>query len=119
VKHEFRLTRSTEFERVRQSGKSYPHPLVVLLALPNQLEIIRVGVAAGRSVGNAVIRNRAKRLLRACISGLMPDIPLGWDVILLARKPLPKAGFWQTRTALEVVLKRAGLLKARRGTDER
>jgi len=119
VKHEFRLTRSADFERVRQAGKSYPHPLVVLLALPNELEIVRIGVAAGKSVGNAVVRNRAKRLLRACLTSLLLDLTPGWDVIVLARKPLPDAGYWRTLTALEIVMKRAGLLKARRGMDER
>lgn len=113
MKREFRLTRSADFERVRQSGKSYPHPLVVLLALPNELATIRIGIAAGRSVGNAVIRNRAKRLLRACLVSLMPMMAEGWDVVLLARKPLPAAGYWQALTALEATLKRAGLLKAR------
>jgi ribonuclease P protein component len=119
VKQAFRLTRSADFERVRQSGKSYPHPLIVLLALPNAMETVRIGVAAGKSVGNAVIRNRAKRVLRACLTNLLPEVQTGWDIIVLARKPLPGAGYSQTLTALQVVMKRAGLLNARRGTDER
>ena len=113
MKREFRLTRSADFERVRQSGKSYPHPLVVLLALPNESEMIRIGIAAGRSVGNAVTRNRAKRLLRACLVELLPKMSEGWDVVLLARKPLPEAGYWRTLAALDGTMKRAGLLKAR------
>ncbi len=111
MKREFRLTRSADFERVRQSGKSYPHPLVVLLALPNESDSVRIGIAAGRSVGNAVVRNRAKRLLRACLVSLLPQVSGGWDVVLLARKPLPAAGYWQLLSALEATLKRAGLLK--------
>ncbi len=52
-----------------------------------------VGVAAGRSVGSAVERNRAKRRLRACMDGLLPRLTPGWDIILLARKPIVSAKF--------------------------
>ena len=109
MKREFRLTRTTDFERVRHLGKSFPHPLVVLVAVPNQLERSRVGIAAGRSVGNAVRRSRAKRLMRAGIDELLSGLVPGWDLILLARKSLPEAGFWKTRAALEIVLRKAKL----------
>jgi ribonuclease P protein component len=110
VKPGFRLTRSTDFERVRRLGKSFPHPLVVLVAAPNQLDHVRVGVAAGRSVGNAVQRNRAKRLLRAGMDCWLTEVKAGWDFVLLARKPLAESGLVKTRSALETLLKRANLL---------
>jgi len=118
VKREFRLTRTIDFERVRHMGKSFPHPLVVLVAMPNQLETSRIGVAAGRSVGNAVLRSRAKRILRAGIDEFLPGLMPGWDLILLARKPLPDAGFWKTRAALEIVLRKAKLFSLEPGTHE-
>jgi ribonuclease P protein component len=119
VKRQFRLTSSTDFERVRQTGRSFPHPLIVLVAMQNQAQQVRVGVAAGKGIGGAVVRNRAKRLLRACIHPLVADIPPGWDLIFFARKPLPKAGFWKTQTAVEQVLRRAGLLNLELARDER
>lgn len=111
MKREFRLTRSVDFERVRRTGKSYPHPFFVLVSLQNGLDQPRVGVSAGRSVGGAVIRNRAKRLLRAAVDSLWPSLRPGYDLVLLARKPLPDAGYWKTRGALEQQLKRAGLVQ--------
>jgi len=77
VKRRFRLTRSTDFKRVRSSGKSYAHPLVVLYVTPSDGPGTRVGVTATRTVGNAVRRNRAKRLLRAAMADLMPEIGSG------------------------------------------
>jgi ribonuclease P protein component len=76
----------------------------------NQLNQVRVGVAAGKGVGNAVVRNRSKRLIRASIDLFLPDLTPGWDMILIARRPLPRAGFWKTRAALEQVLLKSGLL---------
>jgi ribonuclease P protein component len=111
VNRKFRLTRSTNFERVRRVGKSYAHPLIVLIALPNQAEDTRFGVAAGRSVGNAVRRNRAKRLLRNAIQQYLPAIKPGWDVVVIARHTMARATFDQTVTALAVLLGRARLLQ--------
>jgi len=81
MKRKFRLTRSTDFKRVRRFGKSYAHPLVVLISQPNELNISRFGISAGRSVGNAVHRNRAKRQIRESLRPLLPSIKSGWDVV--------------------------------------
>jgi ribonuclease P protein component len=69
-----------------------------------------VGVSAGAVVGNAVKRNRAKRLLRAAMNELIPITDPGSNLLLIARSPLPAANFHQTREALSLLLKRAGLL---------
>jgi ribonuclease P protein component len=111
VKRRFRLTSSADFQRVRQQGKSYAHPLLVLVVLPNQGEQTRCGVAAGRSVGKAVQRNRAKRLLRSAIGPQLLALLPGWDVILIARHPILKATFGQTQAALLTLLQRAKLLQ--------
>jgi ribonuclease P protein component len=110
VKRSFRLTRSTDVKRVRRSGKSYAHPLVVLYALKSDLPGTHVGVSAGLAVGNAVKRNRAKRLLRAAMNELLPSTIPGSDLLLIARSPLPAANVNQAREALSNVLQRAGLL---------
>ena len=91
-------------------GKSYAHPLVVLIALPNEDGAKRIGVSAGRSVGNAVARNRVKRRMRAAMREWIPALPAGWDLVLLARRPLIDAEFAQIQAGLQALLRRAGLL---------
>lgn len=110
MQRKFRLTRSDDFKRVRQSGKSYAHPLVVLVAQAAELPRVRVGVAAGRMVGNAVQRNRAKRLLREAVRPILPGLPSGWDLILIARPGVAVASLEETRMALTTLLRRAGLI---------
>lgn len=95
---------------MRREGKSFAHPLVVLVIAPNDLNQVRVGVAAGRSVGKAVQRNRAKRRLREAMRPLLPHLPPGWDLLLIARAPLNAAPFTQVRQAVHILLRRAGLL---------
>ena len=110
MQRKFRLTRSTDFKRVRRFGKSYAHPLVVLIVQPSEQPCLRVGVTAGKTVGFAVRRNRAKRLLRAAMRSLLPDLGPGTDIMLIARPPLINSTFDQTRAALQTLLRRAGML---------
>lgn len=76
------------------------------------MDITRIGVAAGRSVGKAVKRNRAKRLLRESIQPLVPQIVSGWDIIIMARQPIREASLKQTQTALIYLLQKARLLES-------
>ena len=118
MQRKFRLTRSEDFKRVRRSGKSYAHPLMVLVVQANDEgkgpginpSSVRVGVAAARSVGIAVKRNRAKRLLRAAMRSLLPSLSPGWDMVLIARPALASSTLLETRQVLLSLLQRAKLI---------
>ena len=111
VKRRFRLTKSNDIKRVRQLGKSYAHPLIVLIALRNQLDTSRFAVIAGRSAGNAVNRNRAKRWIREALRPLIPQIEPGWDILIVARRPIADTNFKNSQKALLTLLNRAQLIK--------
>ena len=113
MQRSFRLTRSEDFKRVRRDGKSYAHPLVVLIVLNsenNDQPRVRAGIAAGKSVGTAVIRNRTKRLLREAMRTLLPNIASSSDLILVARPALASATLADVQRALENLLQRAKIL---------
>ncbi len=110
MNRKFRLTKSKDFERVRRYGTSYAHPFIVLIKHPNELPFPRIAVAAGRSLGNAVQRNRAKRRIREAVRPLIPSISPGWDIIFLARSPMQTAAFQSIQAAVQETLLRAGLL---------
>jgi len=115
VNRKFRLRKNVDFQRVRREGKSYAHPLVVLVVAPNGLDQVRVGVAAGRRLGKAVQRNRAKRRLREIMRPLLPFLKPGYDVMLIARPPMAAAEFVAVRQAVVELLWKASLLKAPTG----
>ncbi len=109
MQRKFRLTRSEDFKRVRRSGKSYAHPLLVLVVQACDEGKLHVGVAASRGIGAAVERNRAKRLLREAMRPFLPGIAPGWDIILVARPPLLSCNMSELREALGSLLRRAQL----------
>ena len=109
MQHKFRLTRSTDFKRVRRIGRSYAHPLVLLISAPGTGPVSRIGITAGKWVGGAVVRNRAKRLLREVLRKVYPTIINGYDMIFIARRPLPETDLIAIHKAVDTLLKRADL----------
>jgi ribonuclease P protein component len=95
--------------RVRRSGDSYAHPFLVLIIKAGKDPISRFAITAGRSVGKAVQRNRAKRLLRAALQEVINDIQPGYQGILIARKPLLDADFQEISLALRSLFDKAGI----------
>ncbi|MBL8100513.1 MAG: ribonuclease P protein component [Anaerolineales bacterium] len=111
MQRRFRLSRAEDFKRVRQTGKSFAHPLVVLVIKANESkDNVRVGVTAGKTTGTAVDRNRAKRLLREAMRPLIPNIASGFDLILIARPKLVTSTLTETRSALINLFQRANIL---------
>jgi ribonuclease P protein component len=92
-----RLTRRAEFLRVAAKGRKAPAPGLVLQALPREdAGPARVGFTVTRKVGNAVVRNRARRRLRAAAQQVLAEQPLaGVDLVLIGRdatlrRPFPE-----------------------------
>lgn len=102
-----RITNPQDFKRVRRDGRSYAHPLVVLITCPNQLGYERFGITTSRSLARAVDRNRAKRRLRHAVRSLVSDRPRGQDNILIARPPLLSASWEELQRALAQLLEEA------------
>ncbi|PKO16899.1 MAG: ribonuclease P protein component [Chloroflexi bacterium HGW-Chloroflexi-10] len=111
MKRKFRLTRTIDFQRVRQQGKSFAHPLLILIVDQNPENTIRIGISVGKVVGNAVTRNRVKRRMRASLSAMINHIQPGWDLVFLARKSIVTASYEELIKTEIQMLKRAGLYR--------
>lgn len=74
---------------------------------PGGGEGIRIGITASRRVGGAVIRNRAKRRLRALAREVLPQAGRsGTDYVLIARAGIEKRPFRALLSDLERALRR-------------
>ena len=103
----YRLRHPSDVKRVRQEGRSWRHPLAILLVYPNALHTSRFAFIASRHVGKAVQRNRAKRLLREAVHKHLQEIEPGWDCVIIARPTLPQTPFGDVETAVIQLLQRA------------
>lgn len=106
-----RLHRSDDIQRVRQKGKSFPHPRFVLIV--SQFDAAadsKVGVVATKSVGGAVERNRSKRLLREAVMKIYPRFRQGWQLVIVARKKILDCDANEVALELEKACLKAGIL---------
>ena len=79
------IKKSKEFSSVYKSGKSVADKYFVLYYRRNKLDYSRIGYSVSKKVGNAVVRNRIKRLLKETYRLNFDDFKIGYDFVFIAR----------------------------------
>jgi len=113
VSRELRLRSEFEVRQVRSRGKAHAEGPIVIRVLGNTLDPARNRYAfvAGKRVGKAVDRNRAKRLCREAIRLYHPRLAPGHDLVVIVRGEAAELpSFEQARIIIERLLTRARLL---------
>jgi ribonuclease P protein component len=104
-----RLRYRSEFQRVYSDGKSHPGSLLVLFVLTSPHLERKAGFVAGRRVGNAVARNRAKRLMREAYRRHKDRVPAqGVNLVLVARRGCAEAEYRSVESELLTLFARVG-----------
>lgn len=80
------LKDSKVFLKLYRKGRFAACDSVVAYFLPNKLPVNRLGITAGKKLGNAVTRNRAKRILREGYRQKEMLFPIGYDIVIVARE---------------------------------
>jgi len=105
MKREYRLKKPEQFSLVYNQGITQAGQFLVLKARPNGLEFSRYGISINKRIGNAVVRNRIKRILREILR-LTPQPP-GWDIIFIVRGPAAGSDYKQLEKSVVNLLSRA------------
>ena len=87
----FKLRRRAEFTEVYDRGMRLRGRFMTCFALPNGLNGPRLGIAASRKIGNAVMRNRAKRRVRELFRANTPLKSI--DIVFVPRRELVSAAW--------------------------
>jgi ribonuclease P protein component len=101
-----RIRRRPDFLLVYEHGMRIRARLMTVIARRNALGRTRLGIAATRKLGNAVVRNRAKRLVRELFRHA--DVPAGLDIVVIPRPDMLDADFRSLESEFRYAVRRAG-----------
>ncbi len=96
-----RLRKRPEFLRLARTGKKVHSANFVVISKANELGETRLGVTVSGKVGNAVIRNRIKRIVREFFRRRRRELPQGLDVLVIAKPNTTDLSFSRIGTELE------------------
>lgn len=110
-----RLRNRADFGRVYRYGKSFANrQLVVYWANRPEIEQFRLGVSVSKKVGNAVIRNRMRRLIKEIVRLNKDKLLDHVDIVFIVRKGALDLGYGELEKSVLHALRKASLLKTSR-----
>ena len=107
------ICENRDFRRLYARGKSYVTPLVVIYVRRMRGQDIRLGSTPSKKIGNAVQRNRSRRVIREAFRALQQEIRPGTEMVLVALGRTPFAKSTAVEKVLRSELKKAGVLEGK------
>ena len=103
------LSGSRNFSKVYNKGKSVGDRFVVVFYKKNGLDHNRVAYLASKKVGNAVTRNRARRLMKESVRTMKPIKSQGYDIIFIVRNTIKGRKCKEVQNSIKRALKKCGI----------
>lgn len=104
------LKENKDFRRLYYRGKSDASSCLVTYVMKSRLGRTRVGITSGKKIGNAVKRNRARRLIRAAFTEYEDRLNGDYDIVFVARTKTAQVKMQEVQKQMEDQLKKLGAL---------
>ncbi len=106
-----RLKSKKSFQLVYAKGRTVVDAMSVFYIHPQEDDNVQIGLAVGKKLGCAVIRNRVKRLMREVFRIHQAELKKGYHIVWMARRKLTKADYKTFERVFLRLAKRAALLQ--------
>lgn len=80
------IKKNHDFLNVYHHGKACMNRTLVIYCLKTQNKENRYGITVSKKIGNSVVRHRITRLIRECIRYNNKKFPIGYDIVIVARR---------------------------------
>ena len=99
-----------DFRRLYNRGKAVTNPALVMYYMKNRAGICRIGITTGKKIGNAVERNRSRRIIREAFRAVIKDVDGSYDFVFVARSRTKYQKSTQLAQLMLSQLKEAGVV---------
>jgi len=107
------LKLNKEFRRAYGRGKTLAAPALVAYAVRNRAGFCRYGITASKKIGNAVQRNRSRRVIREALRTLDEPFTGNWDIVFVARGKTRRMKSTQIQETMRGQLRKLGVIADR------
>lgn len=120
MQREHRLRHRNDFRKVFRFGKSVANRQFVVYSWTRRDDgPARIGISVSRKVGNAVTRNRIRRLVKEILRQWIEQLPERSDFIIIARRPAAEMDYKQIQSSLRHVFNKGKFFKKQRKVEEK
>ena len=107
------LKKYGDFQRVYKKGRSYANKYLIMYIRKQDTAGNRIGISVSKKVGNSVVRNRAKRLMKESYRNIEGSLPEGYDFIIIARNTICGKKCAEVEKSLNSAFRRTGVKKGK------
>ncbi|MGG3891130.1 ribonuclease P protein component [Metabacillus fastidiosus] len=107
-----RIKKNEDFQKIFKQGKSMANRQFVIYFLEREESELRIGLSVSKKIGNAVTRNRVKRLIRQVFLEEKERIVNNKDFIIIARKPAAEMSYDEVKSSLNHLFKKMKLYRS-------
>ncbi|MEG0551161.1 MAG: ribonuclease P protein component [Vagococcus sp.] len=112
MKKSYRIKKEKEFQKIIYNKDSYANRNFVVYIYPaKENKHFRIGLSVGKKIGNAVTRNRVKRLMRESLFQLKDNINSDYNIVLIARPGVAKLSLDEVKNNIQHVFKIANIIE--------
>lgn len=107
----YRIKKNWIFRQVYSKGRYFAEQYLVLYILKNNEQYNKIGFSVSKKIGNSVVRNRVKRLMRENFRKISNGVKPGYYIIFTARVGSKEANYYDIERCMKRAIKRAKLFK--------
>ncbi|MGX7031247.1 ribonuclease P protein component [Vagococcus zengguangii] len=114
MKKEYRIKKESDFRDIMSERQSFANRHLVIYIRQKEQPHFKVGLSVGKKVGNAVMRNHVKRLLRLSLKQMTGEINPNLEFVLIARPAIKHLSYEEVQKNVRHVLKLAGVIEEKK-----